>query len=271
MVSSRLVGLTWNQNPSLKNRWFLFERIKLQRFERELLRQPWMVAFSNPAELASLREEHGPSPAPGRLIELPNVMPLSGRVPEPKREPAILFFGSMNSAANLDGFRFLMDDLLPQIEGDLKQHNVKIHIAGKNPPAWFAERIRQSGTDRVHLLGAVDSMDHTIASSLFVLLPLRVASGTRTRILEAAAQHRAVVTTPIGAEGIDVGDAALVEPNASALAHAIRRLLQDPAGSDRLGAALGERCTARYSQDRVAKDFRDDLESFLSARKETRS
>lgn len=183
MVSSRLVGLTWKQNPSFRNRWFLLERIKLQRLERQLLRQPWMIGFSNPVELSDLQEQHGPCPPPGRLVELPNVMPPSGPVQSPRREPAILFFGSMNSAANLDGFRFLMDQLLPRIEPDLKAHGVKIHVAGKNPPPWFAERIRASGTDRVMLLGAVDSMEQTIAASRFVLLPLRVASGTRTRIL----------------------------------------------------------------------------------------
>lgn len=266
MVSSRLVGLTWKQNPTFRNRWFLIERIKLQRLERELLRQPWMIAFSNPVELSGLQEQHGPCPPPGRLVELPNVMPQSGPVPTAQREPAILFFGSMNSAANLDGFRFLMEHLLPRIEADLKAHQVKIHVAGKNPPPWFAEQIRASGTDRVVLLGAVDSMEKTIAASRFVLLPLRVASGTRTRILEAAAQHRAVVTTPIGAEGIDVGDAASVESTPGTLAEAVRRWLQNPAEADAMGRALGERCSARYSQARVANDFCRELDSFLSAR-----
>jgi glycosyltransferase involved in cell wall biosynthesis len=268
MVSSRLVGLTWKQNPSFRNRWFLLERIKLQRLERQLLRQPWLVAFSNPVELSGLQEQHGPCPPPGRLIELPNVMPNSGPLPSPRREPSILFFGSMNSAANLDGFRFLMDQLLPRIDADLRTHGVKIHVAGKNPPPWFAERIQASGSDRVTLLGAVDSMEQTIAASRFVLLPLRVASGTRTRILEAAAQHRAVITTPIGAEGIDVGDAASVESTPGTLAQAVRHWLQNPAEADLMGRALGERCAARYSQERVARDFHRDVDSFLSARKE---
>lgn len=267
MVSSRLVGLTWKQDPSFKNRWFYLENLKLGRLEQSILRQPWMVCFSNPVEMEDLRKFARPQPPAATLVEVPNVMPdppASDAVPP---EPAILFFGSMNSAANLDGFRFLMDDILPRIEADLQAHGVRIHVAGKNPPAWFAERIRSAGTDRVVLLGAVDSMERTLLASRFVLLPLRVASGTRTRILEAAACGRAVVTTSIGAEGIDVGDTASVHDTPTAIATAVRTLLADPAATGQLGSRLRDRCLGRYSQRRVAADFATALDRFAADRK----
>lgn len=268
MVSSRLVGLTWKQNPSLKNRWFLFERLKLQRFERQLLQNPWLFALSNPVEIEQLRATHGNPPAPGRLIELPNMMPPQKVSNDGPRQSVILFFGSMNSSANLDGFRYLMDQILPRIEKELKERNVRIHVAGKNPPPWFQERIRKSGTDRVRLVGAVDSMDAAIAASLFVLLPLRIASGTRTRILEAAAQERAVVTTPIGAEGIDVGEHAEIHADPDGIAASVRRFLASPAEADMQGQELAKRCRARYSQTRIARELRHEIEVFLQTRTE---
>ena len=161
MVSSRLVALTWAANPSFKQRWFLFEKWKLQRFEHRLFREPWLFLFTNSTELADVRDGIAPRPAPGEFSLLPNIMPrVAGLAVE--RQPVILFFGSLDSSANVDGFHFLVDGVLPQIEADLKRHHVKIHIAGKNPPAAFAERLRALDTDRVKLVGPVDSIAITI-------------------------------------------------------------------------------------------------------------
>lgn len=270
MVSSRLVALAWQQRRSLRNRWFLFERWKLERLERRLLRQPWLVFLSNPVELADLGKRQASAGRGARLAELPNVMPADGPMTSVARKPVVLFFGSLDSAANLDGFKFLMDELVPRLRDDLERFDARIHIAGKHPPAWFNDRLRRAGTERVVLLGGVDSMERTIAEAQFVLLPLRVASGTRTRILEAAAQGRAVVTTSIGAEGIDVGDSACVHDAPDALAEAVRRLLADPAAADALGRKLQERCRTRYAPSRVAADMVRDLRAFVDEHRRRR-
>jgi glycosyltransferase involved in cell wall biosynthesis len=268
MVSSRLVGLTWRQAPSWKNRWFLFERLKLQRLERRLVRQPFLVLFSNPVERDDLRDRVAPRPSPARLGVLPNVMPGITDPTGVTGEPVILFFGSLNSGANTDAFRFLVEDLLPRLDADLRRHGVKIHVAGKNPPPWFAPLLARSASDRVVLVGGVASMEHAIAGSRFVFLPLRVASGTRTRILEAAAVGRAVVTTSIGAEGIEVGDHALVADEPDALAAAVRRLLTEPGLAGQLGRRLQAACQARYAPDRVAADLVSELGAFIASHRE---
>ncbi|MCB1127391.1 MAG: glycosyltransferase family 4 protein [Verrucomicrobiae bacterium] len=265
MVSSRLVALTWRQERSFRRRWFLFEKVKLERLERRLLEQPWLVWFSNPAEMEDCRRRLPPHRLRARVAELPNVMPPGAPLRDVARAPVILFFGSMNSSANLDGFRFLMDSLLPRLEPDLQRHGVRIHVVGKNPPAWFAERVRDAATDRIEIVGAVDSMERAIAESRFVLLPLRVASGTRTRILEAAAQERGVVTTSIGAEGIEVGDGARVHDTPEELAAAVRDLLADPGLADRLGSQLLTRCAGRYSPGTVGDRMAADLTEFVTS------
>ena len=270
MVSSRLVALTWRQQPSFKNRWFLFERLKLGRFERRLFRQPFLVLFSNPVEMEEARTHAAPDPLPGCFAVTPNVMPDAPALADAEARPVVLFFGSMNSGANTDAFRFLMDEVLPRLDADLRRHGVRIQVVGKNPPPWFTDRVKASGSDRVLLVGGVDSMERAIAESRFVLLPLRVASGTRTRILEAAAQARSVVTTAIGAEGIDVGDDAMVRDDAEGLAEAVRRLLDEPALAHRLGRQLHDRCSSRYAPDHVARELVREVGGFIAARKEAR-
>jgi len=262
MVSSRLVALTWAANPAFKKRWFLFEKWKLQHFERRLFREPWLFLFTNATELADVRDGVAPRPAAGEFALLPNIMPRGAAPVAVERQRVILFFGSLDSSANVDGFQFLVDEVLPLIEADLKRHNVTIHIAGKNPPAAFAQRLL--GRDCVKLVGPVDSIEHAIAESQFVLLPLRIASGTRTRILEAAAVGRAVVTTTIGAEGLDLGDTVWIGDTAQELAAHTRRLLADQPLADESGRRLRERSTALYAAGNVAVDLGVRLERFLS-------
>jgi glycosyltransferase involved in cell wall biosynthesis len=263
MVSSRLVALTWAANPSFKKRWFLFEKWKLQFFERNLFRRPWLFLFTNSTELAGVRDQVAPQPAPGKFALLPNIMPPTREL-HPARQPVILFFGSLDSSANVDGFNFLVDEVLPLIEEDLKKQQVKIRIVGKNPPAAFAEKLRARHTGQVDLTGPVDSMETAIAECLFVLLPLRIASGTRTRILEAAALGRAVVTTTIGAEGLDLGDSVLIGDTAADLAAHTRRLLAAPAEAAQLGRRLRERSVSLYDTAKVAADLAAAVKNFAA-------
>jgi len=270
MVSSRLIGLTWRQAPSFRNRWFLLERIKLERLERHLLHKPWLVFFSNPVERDQMALELTRQRSRVRLGILPHILVAPTSPPHPESNPVILFFGSLNSAANTDAFRFLMLDILPLIDADLRRHDVRIHVAGKDPPPWFTTLIQESGSDRVALIGCVDSMEAAIANSRFVLLPLRVASGTRTRILEAAAQLRTVVTTPIGAEGIAVGADAIIASEPEGLAMGIRRLLDAPDRAVDLGRRLGDRCRDRYRESRIAGEFLSQMNEFLKAHDDSR-
>jgi len=270
MVSSRLAALTWAANRSFKKRWFLFEKWKLRHFERNLFREPWLFLFTNSAELAGVRDQLFPRPLAGAFELLPNIMPPATE-PAVQRQPYILFFGSLDSSANLDGFDFLINQVLPRLTADLERHQVDIHIVGKNPPAAFVERLRAPGAERVKLIGPVDSVERAIAESLFVLLPLRIASGTRTRILEAAAVGRAVVTTSIGAEGLDLGDTVLIGDTAESLAEHTRQLLASRPLAEAAGQRLRERSTALYAAANVAVDLTAKLEKFLARRKGARS
>ncbi|HOW63668.1 MAG TPA: glycosyltransferase family 4 protein [Candidatus Paceibacterota bacterium] len=267
MLSSRLAALSWASQPSFRRRWFLFEKWKLRNFERQLFREPWLFFFTNPAELAEVRDHIAPHSARGEFALLPNTMPRSRDLENIPRKPAILFFGSMDSAANIDGFAFLVDHVFPLLEEDLKNGALEIHIVGKKPPAHFHQRLAQIGTDRVKIKGGVDSIERAIAESLFVLLPLRIASGTRTRILEAAAQRRAVVTTPIGAEGLDLGDSLLIGNTVEALAAHVRRLIAHRDEADALGLRLHQRAVSLYSPDKVAAGLVRRVEDFVKRKK----
>ncbi len=262
MLSSRIATLNWSLKPNFGNRWFLLEKWKLARLEQSLLRQPWLVLLSNPVELGSLRPLLPPHPPCAHLAEFPNVMPPAPTAIQPPSEPVILFFGSLNSSANIDACLHLLENLLPLLLPLLQQHRVRLRIVGKSPPPSLAQLIARSGPDCVELVGEVSSMEQAIGAARLILLPIRIASGTRTRLLEAAALARPVVTTPIGAEGLDLADTVRIHESPADLVGAVAELLNDPAQAEALGERFRRHCLLRYSGQRVGSDLLQELDSF---------
>ncbi len=255
MLSSRLADLSWRSDPVFHRRWFLHEAIKLKLFEKKLFRKPWQFLFSNPVELQEVRIKSG-HPGPNFYL-VPNVMPEPSPQSDRPQKKIVLFFGSLDSSANSDAAAHLLESVLPLIESDLKSAGAVVHIVGKNPPEKIRRRIETRPQTCLKLIGEVDSIESAISECLFVLLPLRIASGTRTRILEAAAQKRAVVTTTLGAEGLDLGDGVLLGDDPEAIAIHVRRLLLQPQLAAEQGRKIHGIAASKYSSSAVASELID--------------
>src|SRR5262249_38223789 len=109
-------------------------------------------------------------------------------------------------------------------------------LVGKNPEAV---RIFTSNDPRIEVQGQVDDAIRELARARIAVVPLLSGSGTRLKILEAWAAGVPVVSTPVGAEGLPVGDAQplLLADGAHALADATSRLLACPDLRQELSAA----------------------------------
>ncbi len=265
LLPSRLAESCWSRRPSLRRRRFLLEKWRLKLLERRIARRPYLFLFSSPAEAEYFRTCIAMEPAPGRFAVLPHALP-AGQPAIPLPGPRILFFGRLDAPENEDALEYLLDTILPLIAADLRRHKVKLVVAGSRPPGWFAERVRRLDPGLLELRESPTSLEATIAESSFVILPVRVASGTRIRILEAAAQRRTVITTRLGAEGIDLGEDALVRPNAQAFAAGIRELLDAPALAAQLGRRLHSRCAGRHAPAAIAADLVRELTEFAATR-----
>lgn len=98
--------------------------------------------------------------------------------------------------------------------------------------------------------GAMPNLSDYLSASDVVLVPLDSGSGTRLKIVEAAANARPVVSTRIGAEGqsfVDGQEILLTDEADQAFIDATLRLLDDPALGERLGRAARSRVLAEYS------------------------
>jgi glycosyltransferase involved in cell wall biosynthesis len=135
-----------------------------------------------------------------------------------------MFQGLLRYLPNVDAAFFLARDILPALKARLG--DVRIRLVG--PPS---DRVKKLETlPEVTVTGWVPQIDDELAVADLVLVPLRVGSGTRIKILEAFAHRVPVVSTTLGAEGLDVvgGRHLLLADTASTLADACERVVTDP-------------------------------------------
>jgi glycosyltransferase involved in cell wall biosynthesis len=143
---------------------------------------------------------------------------------------SLVFTAAMTYSPNVDGIMYFLDEIFPTIQSQIPA--VKIYIVGTGPPT----RLQKRASESVIVTGSVaDVRPYVWRSSVFVV-PLRVGSGTRLKVLEAMSMKKPVVSTTIGSEGIDVtdGESVLIADTPQTFADAVMRLLRDAALREKL-------------------------------------
>ncbi|MBT6339271.1 MAG: glycosyltransferase [Desulfobacula sp.] len=113
---------------------------------------------------------------------------------------SLVFTGSMDWRPNVDAMIYFLDCIWPLLVE--KCPEVRLTIVGRNPMP--ALKMRVAGENNVKLTGTVDDVRPFISQAAVYIVPLRVGGGSRLKILEALSMKKAVVSTTIGAEGLDL-------------------------------------------------------------------
>ncbi len=147
-------------------------------------------------------------------------------LPTLTRDPNILFIGGLHWPPNAEGVTWFARDVLPIIQSNLP--NATFTAVGKNPPSLTGPGLSTPGY--------VEDANPYWANGRVFIVPLKAGGGMRVKIVEAWARGLPVVSTTIGAEGIDYtdGENILIADTPQAFAAAVSRLLTD----DSLAAAL---------------------------------
>jgi glycosyltransferase involved in cell wall biosynthesis len=200
MLFSQISKVAWSQNRTLKNRYHFFEYIKLFFFEKQFFNKNYNFLYTNKNELELVKRKYSIKNDDKHYV-LPNVINKMSTKNDFKRdnENYILFYGVLNSTANLSAYEFLIYKIYPLLKSFLILSDIKIYIVGKNQTS-----IHTKTPQNVKLIGEVDDLTKFIKNSLLVLFPLTVASGTLTRILEVASLKKSIVATSKAANGLDL-------------------------------------------------------------------
>ncbi|MHB8655926.1 MAG: glycosyltransferase family 4 protein [Terriglobia bacterium] len=176
----------------------------------------------------------------------------------------VLYTGGMDWYPNRDAVAFFVTQILPRLR--LQHPRVKFVVAGRSPSAEFRRRFE--GIPGIVFTGTVPDMRKEIARATVCVVPLRVGSGTRLKILEAAGMGKAVVATRVGAEGLDFVDGReiVLADEPAAFANAVSDLLAHEARRQTLGMAARRKLEEHYSFACLCKSVRESLDSLIPTR-----
>jgi glycosyltransferase involved in cell wall biosynthesis len=178
--------------------------------------------------------------------------------------PRLVFVGTMDYYPNVEAATSFTRNIWPRLRE--RQPELRLWIVGAKPtPAVQA----LGGRDGITVTGTVDDVRPYYGGALAAIVPLRTGGGTRLKILEAMAAGVPVISTPIGAEGLEVtpgrdilmadpDDAAMWSAHVDALATALAR-------REALCASALELMRSRYDWTQLGRQLGDFYERWLPA------
>ncbi len=168
---------------------------KLELFELEIIKKVNGIVtiskddYSKYTELKAKKEQ---------MINIPFGIDLSGyEMTSSVKEVSLFHLGSLAWTPNLEGVTWFLEEIWPDLHRSFPQ--LKFYIAGRDIPNEFSSEKYKN----VEVLGEVPDAKEFINSQAIMLVPILSAGGMRVKIIEGLALGKTILSTTIGAEGID--------------------------------------------------------------------
>jgi glycosyltransferase involved in cell wall biosynthesis len=165
----------------------------------------------------------------------------------------LVFIGAMDWRPNADGLHWFTAHVLPLIRA--RRPGCTLSVVGRNPGPGVVGLA--ASHKHVHVTGTVDDVRPYLWQSAVSIVPLRIGGGTRLKIYEAMAAKIPVVSTSVGAEGLDVrdGENIAIADSPRDFAQACLELLDNREARRRMAANAWEMVAACYSWEAVSSKF----------------
>lgn len=222
-----------------------------ERYERAVARRADAVV------VLTVRDRNAMLPySPSTPLE---VIPLGIEAPERPLDPAgqsppsILFVGNFNHPPNVEAAVRLAGSIFPRVRQRCPE--ALLHLVGDNPPGI-------SGPGVV-VTGRVPGIEPWLDRAAVIAAPLASGGGMRVKVLEALAAGKAVVASPLAAEGLD-GAPLLLADGDEETAEAIAGLLEDRDRRILLATEAREWAVAHLGWQRTVDAFEALYERLVS-------
>jgi glycosyltransferase involved in cell wall biosynthesis len=242
----------------LLRHYMLFQADLVERLERELCPQLALNVMMSDVDARRLR-----ALAPGAAAAVaPNGTDPEYFQPNGAASVAgrVVFVGPTYSHPNRDAVEFMLHDIWPSVRAT--DRSASLQLIGRSAAA---DRARYDAVPGVTTLGYLPDIRPALSEASCCVVPIRIGGGTRLKILDAWAAGRAVVSTSIGCEGLDVvdGENILVRDTPSAFADAILQVLRDALLRSRLERNARRSAVETYSWSVVGQRIRTAYDELL--------
>jgi polysaccharide biosynthesis protein PslH len=239
----------------------LADRYLFPKWEQQAVRAADGLVAVSDLEAQWLRQV-APS-TPIRIVNNGVDVDLYQPMPEVRPQQQIVFTGAMDYPPNIDAAVWFTQEIWPLVRA--RQPDLRFVIAGRKPTSQVQ---RLSEVPGVIVTGELPDMKPHIAGSLALVVPLRSGGGTRLKILQAMAMGRPVVSTTLGAEGLEVrnGENILIADEPAAFVEALEKLAHTPRLGSYIGDAGRQLVLDRYDWQQCLQGLEDLYGSVLGGR-----
>jgi glycosyltransferase involved in cell wall biosynthesis len=255
-----LERMTANERSTLRRLFNRIECLKYRPFERRWWERADACAVPSQREVDIVLSYAPATPT----LAVPNAVDPDFFSPGPHApEPdTIVFTGLLSYRPNFDAVRHLVEEILPRVRH--YRPAATVTIVGDGDPADF-KFLRRPG---VTVTERVPDVRPYVQRAAVCVAPLRMGSGTRLKVLEALAMGKAVVSTRLGSEGLDVRDGEhllLADHDPDDFAAGVVEVLADPARAAALGRSGRTLVLTNYTWARAADRLEELYELAMGA------
>ena len=250
-IESQLMARRADHEVGTLARWYVARQARLLvDFERQYAsRFPLNITVSS-ADATTLERI-----CPGtRTAVLPNGVDTDYFTPRPDPDtPGLIYTGGMNMFANRDAVEWFLHAIWPKVRQAVP--GVRFFAVGARPSKAVLDMAANDPS--IEAPGFVPDVRRWVERAAVYVVPLRVGGGTRLKMVDAMAQGKAIVSTTVGAEGIDGRDGVhfVLADDPDDIAAQVVRLLRDPVARESLGKAARLRAEERYAWPMLGKQL----------------
>jgi GT2 family glycosyltransferase/SAM-dependent methyltransferase len=190
-----------------------------------------------------------------RVTIVPTIHEIASDVPPCDDRGGVLFVGGFEHPPNVDAATYLVREVMPLVWA--VRPDVKVTIVGSHAP----REVEALATSRVDVRGWVAELEPLLDAARVLAAPVRFGAGMKGKVTQGLAAGLPIVTTPVGAEGLDAsdGEQMLIGETAEALAERILRVVEDDALWGSLSQQGQELITAKCSREVLDQRLREML------------
>ncbi len=218
---------------------------KLRRFERRVAQRSSVQVVCGPDDETFIRGEISRD-VPVQVIT--NGVDLDYFTPdavttERAAEPTLIFCGAMDYMPNIDALSWFFEEIHDRLLASVP--SLRVLIVGKSPTDTVCQHGNRQG---VTVTGGVPDVRPYYRQAWAQIVPLRVGGGTRLKIPESMAVGTPVISTTIGAQGLNLkhGEEILLADTAEVFAHYSERMLMDAPLRQKIEQRGMQTCRTRF-------------------------